>query len=87
LEKSCREEWEKLQKYRRTKLVASYPRLKAVIAAKGASTKYWVKGSENLCKCKHLFNTFAKMSKNLFLPCHYGVVCRLLRDYSKKKKW
>ena len=41
----CREEWEKLPKYRCAKLVASYPRwLKAVIAAKGASTKYWVKG-------------------------------------------
>ena len=44
-ESICREEWEKLPKYRCTKLVASYPRrLKAVIAAKGASTKYWVKG-------------------------------------------
>ena len=34
-------EWEKLPKYRCAKLVASYPRrLEAVIAAKGASTKY-----------------------------------------------
>ena len=41
LERICREEWEKLRKYRCDKLVASYPRrLKAVIAAKGASTKY-----------------------------------------------
>jgi hypothetical protein len=41
LERICREEWEKLTKYRCAKLVASYPRrLKAVIAAKGASTKY-----------------------------------------------
>uniref|UniRef100_A0A8C8C490 Tc1-like transposase DDE domain-containing protein n=1 Tax=Oncorhynchus tshawytscha TaxID=74940 RepID=A0A8C8C490_ONCTS len=41
LEKICREEWEKLPKYRCAKLVASYPRrLEAVIAAKGASTKY-----------------------------------------------
>ena len=41
LERICREEWEKLPKYRCAKLVASYPRrLKAVIAAKGASTKY-----------------------------------------------
>ena len=41
LERICREEWEKLPKYRRAKLVASYPRrLHAVIAAKGASTKY-----------------------------------------------
>ena len=45
LEKICREEWEKLPKYRCAKLVASYPRrLKAVIATKGASTNYWVKG-------------------------------------------
>jgi hypothetical protein len=36
LERICRE-WEKLHKYRRAKLVASYPkRLEAVIAAKGA---------------------------------------------------
>jgi hypothetical protein len=37
----CREEWEKLSKYRCAKLLASYPnRLKSVIAVKGASTKY-----------------------------------------------
>ena len=41
LEKICREEWENLSKYRCAKLVASYPRrLKAVIIAKDASTKY-----------------------------------------------
>ena len=41
LERICIEEWEKLPKYRCAKLVASYPRrLEAVIAAKGASTKY-----------------------------------------------
>ena len=41
LERICREEWEKLPKYRSAKLVASYPRrLEAVIAGKGASTKY-----------------------------------------------
>ena len=41
LDRICREEWEKLPKYRCAKLVESYPRsLKAVIAAKGASTKY-----------------------------------------------
>jgi hypothetical protein len=41
LERICREEWEKLPKYRCAKLVASYPkRLEAVIATKGASTKY-----------------------------------------------
>uniref|UniRef100_A0A8C8C0D3 Tc1-like transposase DDE domain-containing protein n=1 Tax=Oncorhynchus tshawytscha TaxID=74940 RepID=A0A8C8C0D3_ONCTS len=41
LERICREEREKLPKYRRVKLVASYPRrLEAVITTKGASTKY-----------------------------------------------
>jgi hypothetical protein len=41
LERICREEWEKLPKYRCAKLVESYPRrLEAVITAKGASTKY-----------------------------------------------
>ena len=41
LERICREEWQKIPKSRCAKLVASYPRrLKAVIAAKGASTKY-----------------------------------------------
>jgi transposase len=41
LERICREEWEKLLKYRCVKLVSSYPRrLEAVIAAKDASTKY-----------------------------------------------
>ena len=45
LERICREEWEKLSKYRCAKLVSSYPRrLKVVIAAKGTSTKNWVKG-------------------------------------------
>jgi hypothetical protein len=41
LERISREEWEKLPKYRCGELVASYRRrLKAVVAAKGASTKY-----------------------------------------------
>jgi hypothetical protein len=41
LERICREEGEKVPKYMCAKLVASYPgRLKTVIAAKGASTKY-----------------------------------------------
>jgi hypothetical protein len=36
LERFCREEWEKLLKYRCAKLVASYPRrLNAAITAKG----------------------------------------------------
>jgi transposase len=41
LERLCREEWEKLPKYRCAKFVASYPsKFEAVIAAKGASRKY-----------------------------------------------
>jgi hypothetical protein len=41
LERIYREEWEKIPKYRCAKLVASYPRrLKSVITAKGALTKY-----------------------------------------------
>jgi hypothetical protein len=41
LERICREEWEKLPKYKCAKIVASYPRrIEAVIAVKGASTKY-----------------------------------------------
>ena len=41
LERICREEWNKLPKYRCAKLVASYPRRpEAVIVVKGASTKY-----------------------------------------------
>ena len=45
LERICREEWEKLPKYRCAKLVVSYPiRFEAVITAKDASTKYRVKG-------------------------------------------
>jgi hypothetical protein len=45
LERICREEREKLPKYRRAKLVASNPRrLETVITAKGASTKHGVQG-------------------------------------------
>jgi hypothetical protein len=41
LERISREEWEKLPKYRCGKLSASYlRRLKAVITAESASTKY-----------------------------------------------
>jgi hypothetical protein len=41
LERICRKEWEKLPKCRWGKIVESYQRrLKAVIAAKGASSKY-----------------------------------------------
>ena len=41
LERICKEEWEKIPKSRCSKLMQTYPRiLEAVIAAKGASTKY-----------------------------------------------
>jgi hypothetical protein len=69
LERICREEWEKLPKYRCAKLVAPYPRrLEAVIAAKGVSTKYCVKG----------LNTkilISKSSTKKCFPSHYGVFC------------
>ena len=67
-----------IPKYRCAKLLASIPRrLKAVITAKGASTKYWVKGLNTYVKCdlSFLLYTFAKLSKNLFLLCHYVIVC------------
>ena len=45
LERICSEKWEKLPKYRCAKLVPSYPRRpESVNTAKGASTKYRVKG-------------------------------------------
>ena len=45
LEKICKEEYEKIPKYRCAKLIQTYPRqLKAVITSKGVSTKYWLKG-------------------------------------------
>ena len=51
LERICREEWEKLPKYRCAKLLASYPRrLEAVISAKRCFNKVLSKGSEYLCK-------------------------------------
>jgi hypothetical protein len=72
----CREEWDKLPKYRCAKLVMSYPRrLEAVIAAKGTSTKYCVKGLNtyvNVIFHFFIFQTFAK--KKPFLLCHYGVL-------------
>ena len=40
LEGICRDEWAKLPNCRCAKLVVSYPRKTAIIAAKGASTKY-----------------------------------------------
>ena len=71
LERICREEWEKLPKYNCAKLVASYPtRLKAVIAAKGASTNYCVKGLNT-----YINVIFHVISKNLFLPLSLWVLC------------
>jgi hypothetical protein len=75
LERICREEWEKLPKYRCAKLVASYPRrLEGVIAAKCASTKYWVKG----------LNTYSS-SQSLEPPTHFRVFlhCRIIVKTSK----
>jgi hypothetical protein len=69
LEGICREKWEKLPVYRCAKLVVSYPRrLKAVIAAKGASTRYRVNG----------LNTYVNVIKKMFyqfLLCLYGILC------------
>ncbi|CDQ73994.1 unnamed protein product [Oncorhynchus mykiss] len=75
LERICREKWEKLPNYRCAKIVASYPRrLKAVITAKGASTKYWVKGLNTSVNVIRLF-FFIHLQKNKFVLCHYGVLC------------
>ena len=59
---------EKLPKYRCAKLVAPYPRrLDAVIAAKSASRKYWVKGLNTyVIVIFHFFHVFL---------CRYWVVC------------
>ena len=60
------------------KLVTSYwRRLEAVITAKGASTKYWVKDLNtyvNVIFQFFIFNKFAKISKILFSLCHYRVL-------------
>ena len=63
--------------YRWAKLVASYPRrLKTVIAAKHASTKYWVKGLNT-------YGFFLYICKNVLKPAFasslWGIVCRLIR--------
>jgi hypothetical protein len=77
LERSCIEEWKKLPKYRCAKLVASYPRkLDAVITAKGASTKYRLKGL-NTYVTFQFFN-----SKNVpksFCFVIMVIVCTLMR--------
>ena len=77
LERICREACQKIPKSRFAKLATSCPRrLQAVIASKGDSTKNWVKGLNtyiNVIFQFFLFNTFAKISKILFLLSHYGV--------------
>jgi hypothetical protein len=71
-ERISREEWETLPKYRCAKLVESYPRLKAVIAAKRASTKYCVKGLNTFVNVIFKFlklYTFANISKKTTVFC------------------
>ena len=68
----CREEWQKLPKYMCAKLVASYPRLEAVIAAKGASTKYRVNTNVYVKFQFGIASLFAKMYKIHFF---YGELC------------
>ena len=58
----CREEWAKLPKCRCAKLVASYPRLKVVIDAKGAS-KYWVNGLNTYVHVIFPFFVFLHLQK------------------------
>ena len=79
LERICREEWKKLPKYRCANLVALYPRiLKAVIAAKGASTNYRVKGLNVIFQLL-LFIYFCKKNlKPVFALSLWGIVCRLM---------
>ena len=55
LEQICKEEWEKIPKFRCAKLIQTYPRrLEALVAAKGASTKYLPRGP----------NTYVNSQKN-----------------------
>ena len=66
LERICKEECEKLTKYRCSKLIASYPRrLEAAIAAKGASIKYWVKGLNTYINVIYRFFYFLYICKNV----------------------
>ncbi len=72
LERICKEEWQRIPKYRCEKLVASFPkRLMAVLNQKGASTKYSAKGLNtfliNLQKCQQ-FCVFLSI---------WGAVCTL----------
>ena len=71
LERNCREEWEKLPKYRCAKLVASFPRrLEVLITTKGASTMYWIKGLNTYVNIK--FPSLFFLQKCL-KPCFYFV--------------
>jgi hypothetical protein len=65
-------------------LVASYPRrLEAVIAAKGASTKYWIKGLNTYvnvifqCCC---FCFSKNVNNPVFALSLLGIVCRLMKE-------
>jgi len=76
LERICEEEWQKIPQSRCAKLVASYrKRLEAVIAAKGASTKYWVKVNTyvNVIFQFFFFINFTDVFKILFSLCRYEV--------------
>jgi hypothetical protein len=67
LERICREECEKLPKYRCAKLVTSYPRRLKAVSLPKVLNKVLSKGSENVCKCDISFLFFFNSSKNLFL--------------------
>ena len=79
LEQICKEDLDKIPKFRCAKLIQTYPRrLEAVIAAIGASPKYWLRGLNTYWrKTFQLFilSEFVKISKNTFSLCPYGVFC------------
>jgi hypothetical protein len=78
LERICRE-WEKLPKYRSAKLAPSYPKITAVITAKGALTKYWVKG------LKMYVNVIFLYLKNIYIYiCNNCLKPDLWRRHLKK---
>jgi len=95
LQRICREEWQKIPKSRSAKLFVSHPRkLEAVIAAKGASTEYWVKG---LNTCVNVIFCFSFLINLLIFVCRlkpatyqnvfakmlwmfYSPVCRYMCD-------
>ena len=73
-ERICREEWEKVPKYKCAKLVVSYPRRLGCNRCQRCLNKVLSKGSEYLCKS----------DINLFLLCHYGLLCV---DWEGKKQF